>query len=299
MGFSLAFIVNLRAFIKLSRIEHGALTSLIVIASYVIAGGRNAVAMVLLFFSSLLTEIFLFATNDIYNIEEDRVNRPDAPLVRGEVSIREAWALSLISVITAVVLNLFGAVLGYLMVWSILILIVAILLGFSYNYGLKKVVILNNVFVATTSSLTFLYGLYAVSSTPPTLNLPYLLFTVSFLATMGRELVKGAIDVEGDVKAGVRTVANVYGIKTALITAVVFTLTAVLISPLIIIRALQEIYGLILSIGVLMTDGVLIYICMRLLRDTNYMGKFRALSLVAMAITVVAYLLFALLKLIY
>jgi geranylgeranylglycerol-phosphate geranylgeranyltransferase len=287
--------VNLRAFVKLSRIEHGVLTSLIVIASYVIAGGRNTITMVLLFLSSLLTEIFLFATNDIYNIEEDRINRPDAPLVRGEVSIKEAWFLSLLSLIIAILLNALGIVMKYLMTWSIVILLMAIILGFSYNYRLKRVIIVNNILVATTSSLTFLYGLYAISSIPPTLNIPYLLFTVSFLATIGRELVKGAIDVAGDVRASVKTIANVYGIKSAVILAVVFTFIAVFISPLIVIQALHEFYGLVLSVGVLMTDAILIYICIMLLRSTNYMGRFRIWSLGAMAITIIAYLVFALL----
>ncbi len=287
--------MNLRAFVKLSRIEHGVLTSLIVIASYVIAGGRNTIAMVLLFLSSLLTEIFLFTTNDIYNIEEDRINRPDAPLVRGEVSIKEAWFLSLLSLIIAILLNALGIVMKYLMTWSIVILLMAIILGFSYNYRLKRVIIVNNILVATTSSLTFLYGLYAISSIPPTLNIPYLLFTVSFLATIGRELVKGAIDVAGDVRASVKTIANVYGIKSAVILAVVFTFIAVFISPLIVIQALHEFYGLVLSVGVLMTDAILIYICIMLLRSTNYMDRFRFWSLGAMAITIIAYLVFALL----
>ncbi|ADY01484.1 UbiA prenyltransferase [Vulcanisaeta moutnovskia 768-28] len=287
--------MNLRAFVKLSRIEHGVLTSLIVIASYVIAGGRNTIAMVLLFLSSLLTEIFLFTTNDIYNIEEDRINRPDAPLVRGEVSIKEAWFLSLLSLIIAILLNALGIVMKYLMTWSIVILLMAIILGFSYNYRLKRVIIVNNILVATTSSLTFLYGLYATSSIPPTLNIPYLLFTVSFLATIGRELVKGAIDVAGDVRASVKTIANVYGIKSAVILAVVFTFIAVFISPLIVIQALHEFYGLVLSVGVLMTDAILIYICIMLLRSTNYMDRFRFWSLGAMAITIIAYLVFALL----
>ncbi len=294
--------MNLRAFIRLSRIEHGILTSLIVIASYVIAGGRSAIAMVFLFLSSLLTEIFLFITNDIYNIEEDRINRPDAPLVRGEVSISEAWVLSLLSIIAAILLNVLGIVMGgYLMIWSIVILIMAIVLGFSYNYRLKKVIVVNNVFVAITSSLTFLYGLYAVSSTIPTLNLPYLLFIVSFLATMGRELVKGAIDVAGDVRAGVKTVANTYGIKTAVTLAVIFTLVAVLISPLIIIHAFRNPpYGLVLSAGILITDVILMYISIVLLRNSNYMGRFRVLSLGgAMAITIIAYLLFALLVIVH
>ena len=291
--------MNLRAFVRLSRIEHGVLTSLIVIASYIVAGGRSTIAMMLLFFSSLLTEIFLFATNDIFNIEEDRVNRPGAPLVSGEASVREAWVLSLSSAVMAILLNALGIIMRYLMTWSIVILLIAIVLGFSYNYGLKRVIIVNNVLVAITSSLTFLYGLYAVSSMPPTLNLPYLLFLVSLLATMGRELVKGAIDVEGDVKAGVRTMANVYGIKPAVILAVVFTLIAVFISPLIVIQALHEFYGLVLSIGVLMTDITLVYICVMLLRSTSYMGRFRAWSLGAMAITIISYLVFALLLFIH
>lgn len=297
----MAYTVNLRALIRLSRIEHGILTSLITIASYVVAGGRSSVAMVLLFLSSLLTEVFLFATNDIYNIEEDKINRPDAPLVRGEVTIKEAWALSLLSVTIAVLLNALGIALGHLMVWSIVILIMAIVLGFSYNYGLKRVIVVNNLLVALTSSLTFIYGLYAATSTPPTLNLPYLLLTVSFLATMGRELVKGAIDVAGDVRAGVKTVANVHGgVRTALVLAVVFTLIAVFISPLIIIYDTKEPYGLVLSIGVLITDAMLTYTSIMLLRNNNYMHRFRFLSLGgAMAVTIVAYLILALLLMIH
>lgn len=295
----MAYTVNLRALIRLSRIEHGILTSLITIASYVVAGGRSSVAMVLLFLSSLLTEVFLFATNDIYNIEEDKINRPDAPLVRGEVTIKEAWVLSLLSVTIAVLLNALGIALGHLMVWSIVILIMAIVLGFSYNYGLKRVIVVNNLLVALTSSLTFIYGLYAATSTPPTLNLPYLLLMVSFLATMGRELVKGAIDVAGDVRAGVRTVANVHGVRTALVLAVVFTLIAVFISPLIIIYDTKEPYGLVLSIGVLITDIMLTYASIMLLRNNNYMHRFRFLSLGAMAVTIVAYLILALILMIH
>ncbi|MFP3160387.1 MAG: geranylgeranylglycerol-phosphate geranylgeranyltransferase [Vulcanisaeta sp.] len=290
--------MDLRAFMRLSRIEHGVLTSLIVIASYIISGGNNPIAMVLLFISSLLTEVFLFVTNDIYNIEEDRVNRPDAPLVRGDVSIRTAWVLSLISVSISILLNVVGVVLNYLAPWSISILIIAIITGFSYNYRLKRVVFVNNLLVAITSSLTFLYGLYAITSTLPTMNLPYLLFTVSLLATMGRELVKGALDIPGDIKAGVRTVANTYGITTAIVMAVAFTLTAVAVSPLIIILSLNEPFGFVLTIGVVITDLILTYICIAVLRRSDYADRFRSVSLLAMSVTIITYLLLALLILI-
>ncbi|MCG2880998.1 MAG: geranylgeranylglycerol-phosphate geranylgeranyltransferase [Vulcanisaeta sp.] len=291
--------MNLRALARLSRIEHGVLTSLIVIASYVVSGGRDGIAMAILFTSSLLTEVFLFVTNDIYNIEEDRINRPDAPLVRGEVSIGTAWALSLVSLTTSVLLNIVGVILRYLALWSVIILIIAIALGFSYNYRLKKVMVVNNLLVSITSSLTFLYGLYAVKSTPPTINLPYMLFTVSLLATMGRELIKGILDIPGDIRAGVQTIANRYGVSTAIGLAVVFTLIAVALSPLIIILSLGEAFGFVLAVGVVITDALLTYISINVLRRHDYAGKFRSLSLLAMSITIITYLLLALLLLIF
>ncbi|WP_243666131.1 hypothetical protein [Vulcanisaeta sp. JCM 16159] len=112
-------------------------------------------------------------------------------------------------------------------------------------------------------------------------------------------MVKGAIDVAGDVRAGVRTVANVHGVRTALVLAVVFTLIAVFISPLIIIYDTKEPYGLVLSIGVLITDIMLTYASIMLLRNNNYMHRFRFLSLGAMAVTIVAYLILALILMIH
>ncbi len=112
---------------------------------------------------------------------------------------------------------------------------------------------------------------------------------------MGRELVKGAIDVAGDVKVGVRTVANVYGVRAAVTLAVIFTLAAVAVSPLIIIYALREAYGIVLAIGVFITDVMLAYVSAALLRNVNYMGRFRVAALGAMSVTIIAYLLFALL----
>jgi geranylgeranylglycerol-phosphate geranylgeranyltransferase len=282
------------AYLRLVRIEHGVLTSLIVLASYIIVGGRNSLAMTLLFLSSLLTEAFLFATNDIYNVEEDRVNRPDAPLVRGDASLRSAWVLSLVSVVLAVIFNVIGVVLGILMPLSLVILILAIMLGFAYNYGLKRTLLVNNTLVSITSSLTFLYGLYAVKVTLPTLDLPYLLFITSFLATMGREFIKGVLDVPGDIKVGVRTVANTHGVKVAVVMAVVFVLLAVAVSPLIILQALSEAFGIVLSVGVVITDALLMYISIMVLVRSNYAGRFRVIALGAMAVTIIAYLLSAL-----
>lgn len=88
--------------------------------------------------------------------------------------------------------------------------------------------------------------------------------------------------------------ANVYGIRTAVIMAVAFTLLAVAVSPLIIISS-RGFPGIILSIGVVITDAMLLYISIVVLTRPNYMSRFRTLALGAMSITIIAYLLFALL----
>jgi len=84
-------------FIKLGRMEHGLLTAITVISSYYISGGRNGYVALTLLLSSFFAEVFLFVTNDIHNVAEDRVNRPSAPLVTGIVTPREAWWFALAS----------------------------------------------------------------------------------------------------------------------------------------------------------------------------------------------------------
>lgn len=287
----------LKSIVKLARIEHGILAGLIVVATYIICGGRDPMGALALFLSTLLAEVFLFVTNDIHNIEEDRINRPDAPLVRGDVSLGTAWIISMVSLTLSVLINIIGILFLGLNPWSILILIVALSVGYSYNYYVKRVLLMNNVFVSITSSLTFLYGLYSVNTTPLYM-LPYALFITSTLATMGRELVKGALDIKGDAAVGIKTVANTYGVGKAIRMAVAFTSLAIAFSPLLMIYSFALHFSYILMAGVLLTDLLFIYFNMMIIKGgSDYLERFRKGALMAMSITIITYLVTALLQL--
>jgi geranylgeranylglycerol-phosphate geranylgeranyltransferase len=55
---------------------------------------------------------------------------------------------------------------------------------------------------------------------------------MAFLSNTGREITKGIVDVEGDKAQNVKTLAVRYGSKNAAISAVLFYLAAVSLSPL-------------------------------------------------------------------
>jgi geranylgeranylglycerol-phosphate geranylgeranyltransferase len=53
---------------------------------------------------------------------------------------------------------------------------------------------------------------------------------LAFLSTVGREITKGIVDVEGDRLEGVKTVAVLYGSKKAAFLALLFYVSAVVLS---------------------------------------------------------------------
>ena len=54
--------------------------------------------------------------------------------------------------------------------------------------------------------------------------------SMAFLSTVGREITKGIVDVEGDKLEGVNTVAVLYGSRKAAFSALFFYVSAVVLS---------------------------------------------------------------------
>ena len=55
---------------------------------------------------------------------------------------------------------------------------------------------------------------------------------IAFLSNTGREITKGIVDIEGDKSHNIKTIAVTYGKKTAAAVATIFSLLAVILSPL-------------------------------------------------------------------
>jgi len=162
------------------------------------------------------------AVNDYYDRNVDAVNEPSRPIPSGVIQPKEA--LSYVFILTAI--GFFTAFLTN--VQSLTIAIVAWFLSMYYAMMGKRTGVFGNLVVSTCVALPFIYGGFAVESG---LSLILVLFAaMAFFSTIGREITKGIVDVEGDKLQSVKTVAVLYGSRTAAATAAFFYVVAVVLS---------------------------------------------------------------------
>ena len=140
--------------------------------------------------------------NDLYDVEIDKINRPDRPLASGRVSRRAAWTFWALLSAGGV---LCGALVSPL---HLVISALSVLFLWAYSARLKGTILLGNVAVGATIGLGVLFGGLAAGPA----NAP--LWTgVMFGAalTFVREVVKDVEDVGGDREGGARTLPVVWG----------------------------------------------------------------------------------------
>jgi len=144
--------------------------------------------------------------NDLLDLEGDRVNHPDRPLVTGEISVASARAL-------AAACFVFGAAVvvpvAIVEPWVAVILVVAVTLLLAYEFRFKQAGFAGNLVVAFLTGVVFLYGAAAAGN--PLVLAPF--GAMAFLATLSREVIKDMEDVAGDV--GRRTLPQRRGLGTA------------------------------------------------------------------------------------
>jgi geranylgeranylglycerol-phosphate geranylgeranyltransferase len=130
--------------------------------------------------------------NDLLDLEGDRVNHPDRPLVTGAISPGTGRVLAIglfvAGIEVAIPVALVEPLLG-------LILAVAVGSLLGYEFRLKARGFVGNLLVALLTGLVFLYGGAAVGDA--LVLAPFA--AMAFLATLSREVIKDMEDVEGDV----------------------------------------------------------------------------------------------------
>jgi geranylgeranylglycerol-phosphate geranylgeranyltransferase len=139
--------------------------------------------------------------NDYFDVEIDRINKPQRVLPSGQMSLRAArrWAACL------VVAGLGLAIpLGWV---SFALAAVMAALLFVYSRWLKSSFLIGNVLVAFMSGMAVVYGGLAVGHVVVT----FASAMVVLLFMLCREILKTVEDYEGDLSSQVRTVAVVIG----------------------------------------------------------------------------------------
>jgi len=198
-----------------------------------ILNSRTGIDLFVLIFNlilGILTYFFIsgagMVINDVYDLDIDKVNRPERPLPSGKITLKQAKLLwistSLIGMIIAIIHSLIFN-LGYL---NILIAAIFVFIGWLYAAWGKKSGFPGNLIVSFSFSIGLIYGAALNNS-----NLPdyiYFFFLTSFFLLLSREVIKGCEDIEGDKKEGVNTLAIKIGIKRATIASMIFAIIAII-----------------------------------------------------------------------
>jgi len=171
------------------------------------------------------------AINDYYDRETDAINEPNRPIPSGLITPREALTFAFILTAIGFAVALANSYLTNLKsVSCFLVAIIAWIIFVAYTTVGKRSGLPGNFLVSICVSISFIYGSYTVAGAIAT-NVLICAFIV-FLSITGREVTKGIVDVKGDKVQNVKTLAVRYGEKTAAVTATLFYLSAVSLSPI-------------------------------------------------------------------
>jgi geranylgeranylglycerol-phosphate geranylgeranyltransferase len=218
-------MMNASVLFKIVRPADVFLMGIGVIVGYVVSTGTLLISTELLAgaVSCGIYTAFAMVTNDIIDIEADKVNEPNRPIPLGKLRPKEAliysFALLALGVVTA---SLTGNI------WFLSVPQIVALASVVYNLYLKKIGFLGNILVSALVALSFVGGgLIAVGHIETYLMLFALM---AFIGNLGREVHKGIADVEGDRSKGVMTIAVTYGAQKAKWLSVSLYATAVLLA---------------------------------------------------------------------
>ncbi|WP_318786619.1 geranylgeranylglycerol-phosphate geranylgeranyltransferase [Methanimicrococcus hacksteinii] len=161
--------------------------------------------------------------NDYYDVDIDRVNKPNRPLPSGRIGLKEAVYLTIIcfsvALLIAFLINPVSGIIGFINVFILI----------WYAKTLKRTVLLGNLSIAYLTGSTFLFGASFLGTDGVIVMIP--LSILAFLATAAREIVKDIEDIKGDSEDGAVTFPIKYGEKPAIWLAAAFGFLAVLFSP--------------------------------------------------------------------
>ncbi len=189
-------------------------------------GSFEPLPMILVVIAAMLVSSQAMIFNDIADREEDAINAPHRPLPTGKISVKTAWIYGIIVACLAlgvaltidILFNLYG-----------LSVATAILFGGLldlYDFKLKKMGFWGNVSIGMCVLALFIYGslqtylIYGGAFA----WLPIVVGACAASGNVGREIIKGLPDIEGDREAGVRTLAVKYGKKKTAVFAHLFLL---------------------------------------------------------------------------
>jgi geranylgeranylglycerol-phosphate geranylgeranyltransferase len=202
---------KLAAYFQLSRPVNVLITFVSIPVACWISGGTSLPWFVILFAGSTgaLVAAGANAINDVFDIDIDRINRPDRPLPCGALTQYEAKRMWLIVSAAAFGINLF------LNSAALLVAVFSVALLYFYSARLKRTVFVGNLVIGLMTGMAFIYGGVVAGS----IERGIVPAIFAFLVNLARELLKDVEDMEGDRIENAVTLPVKYGVKPPLMLA--------------------------------------------------------------------------------
>ena len=246
------------ALFKLTRPQNDAIVALSVLVGATVSGQIESWAKVLLACASaFLISAGGNSINDFFDLKIDRINKPNRPLPKGEISRSGAVLFSIALFLSGMVLSLWVGGFG------IPVAFVAGGLLIAYSWLLKKRFLWGNLTVSSVCALAFLYG--GLATDDFRLSLVPAAFALVF--HLGREILKDIEDRGGDSSSGASTVPIQLGVNFSLwLCTLVFGFLVILTLFPYVLKIFSWPYLLVAIPGV---DLVLIYVIWSMWHDRS------------------------------
>jgi geranylgeranylglycerol-phosphate geranylgeranyltransferase len=280
--------MELGAFARLTRIEHGFMLALAAAIGIIVAQG-SVPSLSFLFLAALppfFIELASFSLNDLLDVKSDRINkRTDRPLVSGDASRNEALDIAVVGFAA-------GNAIAYLISWpAFAISLVFSLLAIAYNVKLKDLAVLGNFYIALTMAIPFAYG--SIIAAGAITNDAAILASIAFVVGLAREIMKTVQDVEGDRRGrNAKTLPMLIGIHNSLYLASFLYLFAIVLSYFPYASAASAYHNnLAYALPVAITGALLLYVAYGCaLRGRLFLKQGRSISLLALGIGLLGFL---------
>lgn len=247
--------------IELMRLLNGFMVAVAVLVGAIVSSSSGSFSYHPDFTTIAILSAFFTATsgyilNDWKDVEIDKINCPERAIPSGKVSRNTALVL-------AIVFMAAGDIIIWFTNWEcILIMMIGSVLIIAYSLWLKKAGFIGNLTVAVLTGFCLLVGgASVIPLNPLALGMAMWPALLAFSLNVGREIMKGIDDYEGDKAEGANTLAVLWGRKKAAWTGVGFLSITVAISPFPFLLGYYNILYLVLALivdGILIVDSILI-----------------------------------------
>jgi len=271
--------LNARASIDLIRPVNCAMIGFAVIVGAFVSkpASVSVIQLGLGFLTGFFVCAYSMAVNDVYDLEVDKINRPERPIPSGRVSAKEASRLSYLVLAVGMACSVLS-----LNPLAVIIAAAYASLSWLYNGRAKKTGLPGNLIVASSLAIPFIYG-GAASGGSIGGSLLLMMALTAFFSGVGREVVKAMADVGGDAKRDVNSVARSKGLGFASVVGAAFFLLAVLTSWVPLLTGLaNQVY----SYGVIIPDIIFVYLAGAILIHHESSSAYRVKRIALAGMTV-------------